>query len=64
MLRNLACSLFLTEREPEFYEGLFQADGQWISGTIREAYPQLCVWIANIPPDGTEADSDSHLAQG
>ncbi len=28
MLRNLACSLFLTEREPEFYEGLFQSDGK------------------------------------
>ncbi len=28
MLRNLACSLFLTERDPEFYEGLFQADGK------------------------------------
>lgn len=28
MLRNLACSLFLTEREPDFYEGMFQADGK------------------------------------
>ena len=28
MLRNLACSLFLTERDPEFYEGLFQSDGK------------------------------------
>ena len=28
MLRNLACSLILTERDPEFYEGMFQADGK------------------------------------
>ena len=28
MLRNLACSLFLTERDPDFYEGLFQSDGK------------------------------------
>jgi len=28
MLRNLACSLFLTERDPEFYEGMVQADGK------------------------------------
>jgi large subunit ribosomal protein L17 len=28
MLRNLACSLILTERDPEYFEGLFQADGK------------------------------------
>ena len=28
MLRNLACSLFLTERDDMFYEGLTQADGK------------------------------------
>ena len=28
LLRNLACSLFLTERDPDFYEGMFQADGK------------------------------------
>ena len=28
MLRNLASSLFLTERDDLFYEGLFQADGK------------------------------------
>lgn len=28
MLRNLASSLFLTERDSDFYEGLFQADGK------------------------------------
>jgi len=28
LMKNLACALFLTEREDEFYEGLFQADGK------------------------------------
>ncbi len=28
MLRNLACSLLLTERDSDFYDGLFQADGK------------------------------------
>lgn len=28
LLRNLACSLFLTERDPEYYEGMTQADGK------------------------------------
>lgn len=28
LLRNLACSLFLTERDPDFYEGMFQSDGK------------------------------------
>ena len=28
LLRNLACALFLTERDPDFYEGMFQSDGK------------------------------------
>ncbi len=44
-------------------QGLFQRDGQWISGEIRQADPQLCVWIANVVDDST-SESDSHLAQG
>ncbi len=28
LLRNLACSLFLTERDPDFYTGMFQSDGK------------------------------------
>ena len=28
MLRNLACSLILTERDPEYYEDMFQSDGK------------------------------------
>ena len=26
--------------------GLFQSDGQWIEGELREADPQFCGWIA------------------
>ncbi len=44
-------------------QGLFQRDGQWISGEIRQADPQLCVWIANVVDDSA-TESDSHLAQG
>ena len=40
--------------------GLFRPDGRWISGKLREADPQLCVWVANNPQ--AEAESDSHLA--
>ena len=28
LLRNLACSLFLTERDSDYYEGMVQADGK------------------------------------
>ena len=28
MMRNMVSSLFLTRRDPEYYEGLFQADGK------------------------------------
>jgi hypothetical protein len=40
-------------------QGLFRPDGRWISGALREADPQLCVWVAaNVEP--TPA-SDSHI---
>ena len=26
-------------------QGLFRPDGRWISGALREADPQLCVWV-------------------
>jgi hypothetical protein len=41
-------------------KGVFHGDGRWISGALRECDPQLCVWIANVPP--AESVSDSHLA--
>ncbi len=38
-------------------EGLFHLDGRWISGDIKQADPQLCVWIGNRPlPGGQQAD--------
>lgn len=43
--------------------GLFHRDGRWISGAIREADPQLCVWIANVVEEPQALESDSHLAQ-
>jgi hypothetical protein len=27
-------------------EGIFDLDGRWISGTLRECDPQCCHWIA------------------
>jgi hypothetical protein len=43
-------------------QGLFHGDGRWISGTLRECDPQLCVWITNVPPAEAAPVSDSHLA--
>ena len=28
LFKNMACALFLTERDPEFFEGMFQSDGK------------------------------------
>ena len=44
-------------------QGLFAPDGRWLSGTLRESDPQLCVWVANNPAPDKPLDSDSHLAQ-
>ena len=27
-------------------EGVFTAEGQWVSGDLRECDPQLCGWVA------------------
>ena len=32
--------------EDEGRTGLFQSDGQWIEGELREADPQFCGWVA------------------
>ena len=40
-------------------QGIFRPDGRWISGDIREADPQLCVWVANVP--GAQSESDWHV---
>jgi hypothetical protein len=31
-------------------QGVFDGSGRWLSGELRQADPQLCVWIANNPP--------------
>ena len=44
-------------------QGLFKRDGRWISGELREADPQICVWIANQPPPAEELESTWTLSQ-
>lgn len=29
-------------------QGVFSRRGEWISGTLREADPQMCVWVSNV----------------
>lgn len=29
--------------------GVFDGSGRWLSGELRQADPQLCVWITNNP---------------
>lgn len=33
--------------------GIFTAEGVYLSGDIRQADPQLCVWVANNPDPAT-----------
>ena len=35
--------------------GVFDGAGRWISGELRQADPQLCVWISNNPAAQTNA---------
>ena len=28
-------------------QGLFTGEGIWVSGDLREADPQMCVWVSN-----------------
>ena len=41
--------------------GIFDKQGRWLSGALRFADPQLCVWVGNNPE--AEKVSDSHIAQ-
>ena len=43
-------------------QGLFHQDGRWIEGDIRQADPQMCVWVGNRP-DESQVESDSHIAR-
>ncbi|MGI9328164.1 MAG: hypothetical protein ACR2PZ_23285 [Pseudomonadales bacterium] len=29
-------------------KGLFTKRGEWVSGDLREADPQMCVWVTNV----------------
>jgi hypothetical protein len=35
-------------------EGLFSPAGVHLSGDIREADPQICVWVSNVPNPDTQ----------
>ncbi|MBM4203875.1 MAG: hypothetical protein FJ194_06960 [Gammaproteobacteria bacterium] len=42
-------------------EGLFDSSGRWLSGELRQADPQLCVWITNNPPSPLNARKTHHI---
>jgi len=43
--------------------GVFNSLGQWVSGDLRQADPQMCVWITNQPPPAEELESSWTLSQ-
>lgn len=38
-------------------QGLFRPDGRWISGELREADPQLCVWVSAQVAEASLSDT-------
>ena len=44
-------------------EGVFRPDGRWISGALREADPQMCVWISNQSPPAAQLESTWALSR-
>ncbi len=38
--------------------GIFTRKGQYISGDIKQADPQLCVWVGNNPGDAMQQMSE------
>ena len=44
-------------------EGVFRPDGRWVSGTLREADPQMCVWISNQSPPADQLESTIVVTQ-
>jgi hypothetical protein len=44
-------------------QGLFRPDGRWISGDLREADPQLCVWVSARVAVASLSDSRMAMAQ-
>ena len=44
-------------------EGVFRPDGRWVSGALREADPQMCVWISNQSPPVDQLESTIVVTQ-
>ena len=44
-------------------EGVFRPDGRWVSGALREADPQMCVWISNQSPPADQLESTIVVTQ-
>ncbi len=44
-------------------QGLFRPDGRWISGALREADPQLCVWVSAQVAATSLSDSRMAIAK-
>jgi hypothetical protein len=44
-------------------QGLFRPDGRWISGDLREADPQLCVWVSAHVAEVSLSDSRMAMAR-
>lgn len=44
-------------------EGVFRPDGRWVSGVLREADPQMCVWISNQSPPPEQLESTLVVTQ-
>ena len=38
-------------------EGIFTGEGVHLSGEVREADPQLCNWVSNVPNPDTQLSS-------
>lgn len=47
----------------EHGEGVFGPDGRWVSGALREADPQMCVWISNQSPPAEQLESTLVVTQ-
>ena len=44
-------------------EGIFERDGRWVSGELRQADPQMCLWIANQSPPPEHLESTITVTQ-
>ncbi len=42
--------------------GIFTKKGQYISGDIKQADPQLCVWVGNNPDDAMQQMSEGRTS--